>query len=449
MRSGLKMLLAGIIFGFMAVFAFIGVKSLVNDPQKNQVQVQPPDIETSTILGQPTPAAGNRTGTASPSLADQGTIDAADQGSVQPTLVGEPDESADGQPADPATQAEPATDTNIASPESPASTPDTDRTADADTGQVAAGAATGGTADTDTTAATPANTATDTAPAQPDRSGSGGAELIDEYGALELSLTDPADPQRKPGATFIIRDVLDMEVASMENTDSATFDLPPGIYEVTVVAEGKKNARMVEITANQVARERFELPNPPAPASSVQTGQVDRVDSTPTPDGADATPAPPLPDTPPPAAAVDADTGRVQVFVRAGGSNAALKANIYIQQPNGVHVAKGSYADNVEFTLQPGRYRITAKTKGKQDVVRDINLVAGQVQQQIIVMESLAAQTPNRPAPPPEGTLNLVLRSPPGAAEGRGRFVVTDSEGQRVARVGGVANAQIKLEPGS
>ncbi|HPQ96288.1 MAG TPA: hypothetical protein PLN94_11940, partial [Thiolinea sp.] len=90
MRTGLKMLLAGIIFGFMAVFAFIGVKSLINDQQKSQVRVQPPDIETSTILGQSAPAAGSTEG-ANPSLADQDATAVADDSKVRPTLVGEPD----------------------------------------------------------------------------------------------------------------------------------------------------------------------------------------------------------------------------------------------------------------------------------------------------------------------------------------------------------------------
>lgn len=381
--SGLKLLLAGAALGLMAVFAFIGVKSLLDDQnagmQQTQQQVQPPAQ---------TPPATQIDGT-DQTLADQSTTQGADTAvSTQLTPVAD----------------DPATQQQAQSPSADVAQNPSQQTAAAPETQ---------TQPQQQTAATQSTEEEEQLDMQ----------LIDEYGGLQLTLTDPVAPAKQVKGQFVIRDAQDQVVANINDADTASFDLSPGIYEITVIAEGKKSARMVRIVTGEFVTENFTLPSAaPQPPVTQQAQQ--------------------------PAQPQAANTGRLSVKVQAATTKAPLKSNIYVQLPNGQHVAKKNYADAAEFVLRPGTYKVTVKTQGKVDVVRNIGIQANGNVQQVFDMQSPAAQAPAKPAPPPEGTLRMALRAPAGQNLSRGRFVVRDAQGNRVKRMRGVSNAEVKLKPG-
>ena len=243
----------------------------------------------------------------------------------------------------------------------------------------------------------------------------------------------------------------------MKDTNTASFDLSPGIYEITVIAQGKKSARMVKIMTGEFVTESFALPSgntqtvqntqqtQTAGQQQDQQGQgdlqnqqnADQTQLTTTKRRIKTTQQ----GTPPPAAGM----GQLAVAVQAAGSRAPLKSNIYVQLPNGKHISKKNYAEFANFDLKPGAYKVTVKAQGKVDVVRNVQIQGGGTAQQVFLLESIAAQATDRPQPAPEGTLSMMLRS---SNKQRARFVVQDAAGKRVTRMRGVSNADVKLKPG-
>ena len=380
MGNGLKLLLAGAVLGLMAVFAFIGVKSLIDNKQTSgnqQVQQQ---------LEQPaqTPPA-TQINDASQPLADQATTQPTEAGTTQLTPENQTPAQA------------PAQQDQAVAPPVPAQQPPE---------QV--------------TQSTKAEEKLD-------------MQLIDEYGGLQLKLSDPASPGGQVKGQFIIRDAQDQVVANINDSDTASFDLSPGIYEVTVIARDKKSARMVKITTGEFVTENFTLPSsaPVQPTQTTQTAQQAAQQPTQTTQQATQQPA---------------NTGKLSVVVQAATSKAPLKSNIYVQLQNGQHIAKQNYADAADFILNPGTYRVTVKAQGKVDIVRNIGIQANGNVQQVFAMQSPASKAPAKPAAPAEGTLVMAFRAPD--VKNKGRFVIRDASGKRVNRMRGVSDAEVKLKPG-
>lgn len=373
MGNGLKLLLGGAVLGLMAVFAFIGVKSLVDDKSSGGNQQVQQQIE-QTLQAPPVTQIDD----ASQTLADQ--------------AIPQPDE-ADTTQLTPENQAPAATtqQSQTAAPQAPAQQQ-------------------------------PAEQVTQSTEAEEKLD----MQLIDEYGGLQLTLSDPASPGTKVKGQFIIRDAQDQVVANINDADTASFDLSPGIYEVTVITQGKKSARMVKIDTGEFVTENFTLPSsvPVQPTQTVQQPAQTTQQATQQP----------------------ANTGKLSVAVQAATSKAPLKSNIYVQLPNGQHIAKQNYADAADFILNPGTYRVTVKAQGKVDIVRNVGIQANANVQQVFEMESPAAQAPVKPEPPAEGTLVMAFRAPD--VQNKGRFVISDMDGKRVNRMRGVSDAEVKLKPG-
>lgn len=385
MGNGLK-LLFGAVFGLMAVFAFIGVKSLIDGKQTDGSQ----QVQQSSQIPPATQIQG-----ANPTLADQTAPQSTDADTTQLT---------------PANQ-NPASD------------------------QVQQGQTTSSQTNTSDQGATQGTTSLASAqqPSEEQATQSTKADekldmrLIDEYGGLQLTLSDPASPEAKVKGQFIIRDAQDQIVANIKDSDTASFDLSPGIYEVTVIARGKKSARMVRIITGEFVTENFTLPT----AAPVQPTQVVQQTAGTAPQASQQTAA---------------NTGKLSVVVQAATSKAPLKSNIYVQLLNGQHIAKKNYADAADFILKPGKYRVTVKAQGKVDIVRNIGIQANSNVKQFFAMQSPASKASVKPAPPPEGTLSVSFRAPDG--QNKGRFVISDQKGNRVKRMSGVSNAEVKLKPG-
>ncbi len=393
MGKGLKMLIVGAVFGLLAVFAFIGVKSML----------------------------GNR-----PMVTrDNGFIAIPPQGSLETSNSATTDTGQDASSQDtPATVGE-ATDLNTFTLEGE-QTPDNNPTTDNN--------------HTDAAQAAANNPST-----QPDTRQ---FVLVEEYGQLNLTVDDP-DSTTEEGE-FLIYDQQGLQVASSSGGTTASFELEPGQYRVTVSANGKESTRNLGIFKDKITNARFELPANPA------TNQRQNQQSAPT-------------------TATESDKGQLLVYVRAAESNSPVKANIYVQTSNGQHVAKKNYDENADFLLPAGTYRITVKAKNRQDMGKTVRIGAGGSLRETFAMRSTAAtasgsrstntnqpqaqsqsQTPapstsTAPAPaalPADGTLKMSLDTTEGLPQ-RARFIIHDKSGVRLADLGPANTAELQLPPGS
>jgi hypothetical protein len=119
------------------------------------------------------------------------------------------------------------------------------------------------------------------------------------------------------------------------------------------------------------------------------------------PDEATAQPepeAPPAPSQP----SVTATTGQLEIMTQMAENGRMLKANVYVQRPNGTQMDKSSNAAKSVFTLKPGTYKITARAEGYASLTRTITIPANAVVNEIFPLPKIATAPPEPVTPPPE-----------------------------------------------
>lgn len=411
-----KLLIAGIVFGVLAIFAFIGIKSMMGD-RKLVTQ----DTGYSPVLpeGTGTPIVGDGTATSTP----------ATSASTEPTLTTQ-DIPLPGNTTNP-------TDA-ISLEGEPQDTLPTTATQNPPTTTAPVNADTTSTATNPTTATVTPNTATPTLPVTPETSTSttNPPELAaGAFGKLGLTIIDTASPNGEIDGEFLVYDTEGVQVASFSGSETTNFSLPPGKYLAKVKANGKESSRLLEVYADKFTNARFEMPT------------TTTTTTTPTQQ--------PVPSTP----ATANTNGQVYISVRAAEGNRALRSNIYIQRQNGQHVAKSNYVDGAEFSLEPGAYKITVKAEGRQEVSRNIQVSANGIVRENITLPpagNLAAppqqtqqvvQPVPQPAPVQQGLLRLRLNTGQGLPDAA-RFVIRNQSGERVATVGPAPSGEINLPAG-
>lgn len=359
MSTLVKRLAIGVLLGILAVFAVVGIKSTLQKPNVNPVPNATVSTTTTTPITTTNPIPSTPTNvdstaattanptppTESPSIVEpDSTQDVAQQpdtGLPLPQIQGTPSASTQGTTLNPSIPAE-------ASNQS--STPST-------TGNVV-------------------NNVPSTTPQMVDIPAP--APVL---GKLQLVLIDSTNLEAKPKGNFIITDSQNVQVAMQQNSDVGIFELPPGTYKATVSINGKRNTRTVQIVANESKLENFTLPPsmsanpPPVPVTTTNQNPV-------------------LNDAP-----VILE-GTLQVLVKASGSGTPVRANIYVQKPNGVHVASKTYTTSADFLLEPGAYKITVKAKDRADLVQDIKISQDKATRATFNLQTISVNEPVlKPAP--------------------------------------------------
>ncbi|MBK8454727.1 MAG: hypothetical protein WAQ53_03350 [Thiofilum sp.] len=354
MSTLVKRLVIGVLLGVLIVFAVVGIKSTLQRPTNTPV---PNATTTNPVSTAPAPATTQSTALTSntttnvPAPAPDATVPTppAEQPSIiEPTSQQDVAQTPDtGLPQVPTLQGTPQASIPPAQQPTPNNVPQPP-------------------------APTQSNTTTVTTPQMVDIPAP--APVL---GKLQLVLIDPANLDAKPKGNFIITDSQDVQVAMQQNSDVGLFELPPGTYKATVSINGKRNTRTVQIVGNQTKMENFTLPpsmtTPPATAT----------------DPAPSTNEPPL-----------IQEGTLQVIVKAAGSGQAVRANIYVQKPNGVHIASKTYTTSADFLLEPGTYKITVKAKDKADLIQEIKINQDKATRVTFNMQALVNNAPVlKPAP--------------------------------------------------
>lgn len=417
-----KLLIAGIVFGVLAIFAFIGVKSMMGDrklvTQDTGYTPILPEGTGSPIAGAGT-EVGTGTGIASPSTDPNLTT----QDIPLPGNTTNPSEaiSLEGETEEPkpTTTETPSTETTQAGTNT--TTPTTTVTPTTETTQ---------------TSPTTTPTATDTTPAGTTTTTLPNEAAQGAVGKLGLTIIDTASPNGEIDGEFLVYDTEGVQVASFSGSETSNFSLPPGKYLAKVKANGKEASRLLEVYADKFTNARFEMPTS---ATNTNTATQQQAPSTPV---------------------ATNSNGQVYISVRAGENNRALRSNIYVQKQNGQHVAKSNYANGAEFSLEPGAYKITVKAEGRQEVSRNIQVSANGIVRETISLPptgNVAAppqqsqqvvQPIPQAAPVQQGLLRLRLNSGQGLPD-QARFVIRNQNGERVATVGPAPNGEINLPAGT
>ena len=164
----------------------------------------------------------------------------------------------------------------------------------------------------------------------------------------------------------------------------------------------------------ELVNEPTDPTNPDKPAKT-DVASIDTQPNQPTPIPTKPTPSKPtieLPDETPPASQLSAaaaqptaTTGKLEIVSQAGESGQSIKANVYVQQLNGVSVDKANYSAKASFVLKPGTYKVTVRAEGRATVTRNIRIPANAVVNEIFPLPrqrlEQAEQTPPNPVEPP------------------------------------------------
>lgn len=367
MSTLVKRLAIGVLLGVLAVFAIVGIKSTLQKPNPNPI----PNATATNNTSQPATATNTTTtNTTAPSTT---TTPATTTPSTTATIP----------PAEAPSIVEPDAPQDIATtPDTSLPPPEVQGTPTASTSNTPTPTTQ---ANTTPPVVRPAQTTQTTPPVQNNvpSTTTNSPQMVDipapapVLGKLQLVLIDPTDLEAKPKGNFIITDSQNVQVAMQVNSDVGIFELPPGTYKATVSINGKRNTRTVQIAANQSKLENFTLPpsmsaNPPAPTPS--------------------TPA--VPEQP------VVLEGTLQVLVKASGSGEPIRANVYVQKPNGKHIASKTYTTSADFLLEPGNYKITVKAKDKVDLVKDITIAQDKATRATFNMQPVVVNEPVlKPAP--------------------------------------------------
>ncbi|WP_298612719.1 hypothetical protein [uncultured Thiothrix sp.] len=426
-----KLLIVGVVFGILAIFAFIGVKSMLGD-RKLVTQ----DTGYAPILpeGTGTPI----TGTGADTATGTGTLPNTTSPSTNPNLTTQ-DIALPGNTTNPSEtitlegeQQETPTNPNTSTTQAPAGQLNAGTTASS-TGTSTNVTATTGTptptnTPTSTTTTVPADSTTTTTMTEPTPTA---------FGKLGLTIVDLSSPNGEIDGEFLVYDTDGVQVASYSGSETTNFSLPPGKYLAKVKANGKEASRLLEVYADKLTNARFEMPT-----SSASTTTTPQQQAQTNPVASNA-------------------NGQIFISVRAAEGNRSIRSNIYVQKQNGQHVAKSNYVDGAEFSLEPGSYKITVKSEGRQEATRNIQVSANGIVRENIVLNAVGnvpvppqqAQQTVQVQPPPQqqvqqGLLRLRLNTGEGLPD-QARFVIRNRAGERVATVGPAPNGEINLPAGT
>lgn len=209
--------------------------------------------------------------------------------------------------------------------------------------------------------------------------------------------------------------------------DSSIFTRP--LNDKPAPAEKEDNT--VELVGEPDDTDTVEAPKPPPTRTPPKPAEplADEADTDTTPVIAEPTETP-KPATPQPAPVVG-KTGMLEIVAQTE-TGKPIKANVYVQQANGVNLDNATYTNKAAFTLKPGKYKITVRAEGYASLSRTINVPDGAVVNEIFPLPALAAAAPAPVATPPRQPAPVrpapTPAPPPAAEQGRLRVVALSAD---------------------
>ncbi len=242
--------------------------------------------------------------------------------------------------------------------------------------------------------------------------------------------------------------------------------LTAGQYIVKVTTPNGQSSKNVTIIAGQAVNQIFRFDAPTSSNEKADEVQItDNVKIT----GVNPKETPPTPtDQPPttetPTSNENTGLGSLKLFARNGDTQKPIKSNFYVQTLNGKNIDKKIYANSAEFNLKPGTYRITVRSKGRKNIVRNIKVNADQTINEAFSLQTILApsatadhnQNADLPvrstAPPkpakvptaiPNGFLNVAMQPAKNT-----HFIIANRKGKKIVELTSVPSGNFKLDTG-
>ena len=275
-------------------------------------------------------------------------------------------------------------------------------------------------------------------------------------------------------------------VQQLKSVSRTEISLLPGNYKIRVTGSNGQSSKKIHISAGQAVKQifHFDAPAPVVlPEPSLNEVQIN--------ENVKITPAKEVKEPkvvkeqsgrnqqnqqkPAPQVIIK---GSIKLYAKDDANNAPLKSNFYVQLPNGKNIAKKVYSNSAQFSVEPGVYKITVRSKNRKNITRSIRVSPGQSVTEVFSLKStlpkpekvartntppvtppvLAPAKPTKPTKPapvetpektaaeyiPNGFLSVAMRPP-----GKTHFIVATRSGKKIVELTSVPSANFKLDTGN
>lgn len=253
-------------------------------------------------------------------------------------------------------------------------------------------------------------------------------------------------------------------IQDLKATTQTELTLAAGNYKISVVGPNGTSNKNISIRPGQSINEIFRFET-----SNQSTASTNENDSNSTQINENVTIKPIDTQTTSPANSINIETNEsiLSIVARDNSTKKPIKSNIYIQTLAGKHLNKKTYVDSARFNLEPGVYKVTVRSKNRNNNVKTIRVSKNQKINETFLMvnpNNQSIQTNKaaiKPAPPidnqpktiPTGFLNISMQSPNNQQTGntdlRSHFIVSTLTGQKIVELTSVRVGNFKLDVGS
>ena len=258
------------------------------------------------------------------------------------------------------------------------------------------------------------------------------------------------------------------KVQQLKSVSQTEIALPAGQYTVKATSLNGQLNKNINVTAGQAINQIFRFDTPETSTTDAVTitddVKITGVEPEVTPPTTPETIEPVRPDT----SVADTDTkkevGYLKLFARNDNTQKPIKSNFYVQTLNGKHIDKKIYANSAEFSLKPGTYKVTVRSKGRKNIVRKIEISADQTINEAFSLQSMQAPAvtadnnqkadlPVRSTEPPKpektptvipnGFLNVAMQPARNT-----HFIIANRKGKKIVELTSVPSGNFKLDTG-
>ena len=258
------------------------------------------------------------------------------------------------------------------------------------------------------------------------------------------------------------------KVQQLKSVSQTEIALPAGQYNVKATSPNGQLNKNINVTAGQAINQIFRFDTPETSTTDAVTitddVKITGVEPEVTPPTTPETIEPVRPDT----SVADTDTkkavGYLKLFARNDNTQKPIKSNFYVQTLNGKHIDKKIYANSAEFSLKPGTYKVTVRSKGRKNIVRKIEISADQTINEAFSLQSMQAPAvtadnnqkadlPVRSTEPPKpektptvipnGFLNVAMQPARNT-----HFIIANRKGKKIVELTSVPSGNFKLDTG-
>ncbi len=244
-------------------------------------------------------------------------------------------------------------------------------------------------------------------------------------------------------------------IQDLKASTQTELTLARGNYKISVIGPNGTSNKNIRVTPGQTTNELFRFEAPTKNATQINENVTIK------PVEKQEEPADPIVD----------DKVTLNILARDQTTNKPIKSNVYIQTLAGKHLDKKTYVDSASFNLEPGVYKITVRSKNRENNVRNIRISKNQNLSETFLMvnpkvnnvQTNNNQTASPAVIPPKpvntqkaidtGFLNIAMRAPNNQqgnrTDLRSNFIVTTLSGKKIVELSSVKVGNFKLDVGT